>query len=138
MSTEWDSGNTVWSNHSSCIIVVKIIPISLHQANSEPVALERFSDWLENADIDPHTDEIVASLGGLDQILRQYIRINRQYDDEALLSPIQMSQITKIVDGTDTVDALEMTVDGQQRDTIWDKLFRDSQKVHVHFVGQSL
>ena len=47
--------------------------------------------------LEEHTTEIVASLGGIDTILTEYIRISQKYDDEELLTEKQIKQITKSV-----------------------------------------
>ena len=59
--------------------------------------MDEFTALLNRANHDENTMEIVSCLGGLHQILNEYIRITRNYEKEPLLNPQQMEQIAQII-----------------------------------------
>ena len=68
----------------------------------------------------------MASLGGIDHILNEFIRITKTYGNEELLTEIQMNQITRSVSGElDTVGALAQATNNELTSgaTLWDKLY---------------
>ena len=96
------------------------------------INIDQFESILNDSNPKTQTMQIVESLGGIDSILREYIRISRNYDDENLLSETRMHQIAMCISDrdqgqSDTIGSLIQTVDdkdiGEQSQTMWDKLY---------------
>ena len=91
--------------------------------------INRFSELVSEGNLDAYSNEIVASLGGIDQILTEYIRITRKYEDEELLTESQMNHIAGLVskdwNSVDTVDTLSKVTNTDQDDsgTVYDRLY---------------
>lgn len=78
---------------------------------------------IDDADLESHSAQIVASLGGINKILKDYIRITTEHEQTELLNQSQIEQILNIIAG-ENIDALA-TVTGEEHDeTIWDRLYR--------------
>ena len=78
-----------------------------------PLSIDEFAALILDSNHDHLTDQIVASMGGIDQILTEYIRITREYEDEELLSGSEMQKIADIISAVPAAPA----------DTIYDKLY---------------
>ena len=72
--------------------------------------MERIAELLADGIHDGHSGDIVATLGGIDKILTEFIRISEQYENEELLNSSQIQQITDILNQEHT-------------QTIWDKIY---------------
>ena len=66
-------------------------------SNDPPLSMDEFTALLNSANHEENTMEIVSCLGGIHQILNEYIRITRNYEKEQLLNPQQMEQILQII-----------------------------------------
>ena len=64
-------------------------------ANSE--LIESFAAAVSDVDLSEHTTDIIAALGGIDQILNDYIRITRRHPEDRMLNTTQMTQISGIM-----------------------------------------
>ena len=66
------------------------------------LTIHEFEALLSNTDHTEATNEIVAALGGIDKILREYLRISREYEGEELLSESEMHSISEIINRLNT------------------------------------
>ena len=82
-------------------------------------ALDDFSNMLADANLDEHAIEIMKTLGGIDQILNEYVRICRNYENEELLNSEQIQHISDLMSNARTTTAQKQ----EQSHTIWDRMY---------------
>lgn len=81
---------------------------------AHPVNIDTFSILVTDSRdaINHHSDEIIESLGGIDKILTEYIRISQQFETAELLSMDQIQRISDILRYSEAPPS-----------TIWDRLY---------------
>ena len=87
---------------------------------------------LDDPNISKHGIEILDVIGGIDSVLRNFVRISQQQKGEELLSSLQIEQISNIITSNagsaNTVSALEVeTVRIPAAPTIWDRMYSRAQ-----------
>ena len=85
------------------------------------MTIDEFSRTLADANFHGHANEIVATLGGIDKILNDFVRISREYDSAELLNSNQMQHISDLISNERTATA-EGT-EQEQSHTIWDRMY---------------
>ena len=99
------------------------------QVPDHAMTILEFSRILANANFDGHSNEIVATLGGIDKILNEYVRISQEYDSADLLNSDQMQHISDLLADERTTntenDQTQIEEDTQQEQslTIWDRMY---------------
>ena len=78
------------------------------------ITIDEFDAMLSNKNHDHLTNEIVASLGGIDKMLIEYIRITREHEKEQLLCGPDMQNIANIIS----------TAPEAPTDSMWDYLYK--------------
>ena len=94
--------------------------------NSSAATIDSLSDLISDAKLDGHINEIVATLGGMDSILSEYIRITKQYEDEELLNSEQIQSISDLITADTDSDTAQENIAGR-RETDWDKIYHTAK-----------
>ena len=114
------------------------------QTSSEPLisdsvlSVDGFRALLSDSNHDHLTFQIVTALGGIDNILTEYIRITREYENEELLSGSEMQNIADLIATVPTsptgsmftklyskAKLMDNTFHLNSSDTVWHKIFAD-------------
>ena len=88
-----------------------------------PISIDELDTLISNSNHDHLTDAIVASLGGIDKVLNEYIRITREYENEELLSESEMQNIANIIAAAPTALAESMYDTLYERAKLMDNTF---------------
>lgn len=99
---------------------------STHYSHHPIIRINEFSDKLADANLDGHANEIVAALGGIHQILNEYIRISTEYETEELLKSVQMQHISDLISDNRAENALNAVPNDHENNinhTFWDKMY---------------
>lgn len=91
-------------------------------------AIEELVVLLTDVNHDKYTNEIVMSLGGIDAILIEYIRITQQYEAEELLDDVQIQQLSDILTTESKSRGATSLIAGQMEEivpseTLWDQIY---------------
>ena len=88
------------------------------------ITIESFASAISGVNLNEHSTEIVAALGGIDHILNDYIRITQCYPEEGILTTDQMKQIVDIINvELSAISAPETVSETLHAETFWDKLY---------------
>ena len=107
------------------------------KGSTDILDIDTFAELVSNSDLDQLAKGIMVSLGGIDQILNEYIRITRKYEDEELVTAEQRQRISDLINlrsespgnMTSTLEtetrsqALARALDSTVEDTFWDRIY---------------
>lgn len=93
--------------------------------------IDEFEDLIDSDHHRKCSDQIVDALGGVDEILREYIRITKEYAaEESILNTQRMQKISDIIAAS--------KLDHEQTVTIWDKIYAQAHlKNDVFYLSRS-
>ena len=105
-----------------------VTPIATRVASTSKettgISIDAFASAICGINLNEHTMEIVAALGGIDQILNDHIRIAQRYPEEGMLNTAQIQNITNIINpDCSVINALETACETPLAETFWDKLY---------------